>query len=184
MIEGFDRGTDNLGWTFFTLVPQQDVSEARDLAQSCSDLLLVFQCVEVVVQSVDDDIAKCRDLVWGGVEDDHDDYRKDFVVPEEGYGFSEILFCEIAEPIGLVLDRRSEHFRMRQKALGGPGDRGVVGSCGFRSADGFVAGVFEMIEARDHQLDDLRVIACLVRIALVGTQSFELDDSGLPFLLL
>jgi hypothetical protein len=41
-----------------------------------------------------------------------------------------------------------------------------------------------MIEARYHQLGDLRVIACLVRIALVGTQSFELDDSGFPFLLL
>ena len=118
------------------------------------------------------------------MEDHHDDFRKDCVVPEEGYGFSEILFCKIAESIGLVLDRCGEHFRMRQEALKCPGDKGVVGSGGCRSAGGFVAGVFEMIEALDHQLDDLRVIACLVHIALVGTQSFELDDSGLPFLLL
>ena len=118
------------------------------------------------------------------MEDHHDDFCKDWVVPEEGYGFSEILFCEIAESIGLILDRCGEHFRMRQKALGCPGDKGVVGSGGCRSTGGFVAGVFEMIEARNHQLDDIRVIACLVRIALVGPESFELDDSDFSFLLL
>jgi hypothetical protein len=52
------------------------------------------------------------------VEDDYDGFREDFVVSEELDGFSELLFCEVAESIGLVLDRCGEHFRMRQKVLG------------------------------------------------------------------
>ena len=52
------------------------------------------------------------------------------------------------------------------------------------SGVGLVAGVFEMIEARDHQLDDLGVVAGLVRFTLVLSESLELDNSSFSFLLL
>lgn len=57
-IEVFGRA-DSLRWIFFAVALQQDVGEARDLAQGYLDPPFVFESVEVAVESVDENVAKC-----------------------------------------------------------------------------------------------------------------------------
>ena len=176
------------------LPPPQVV--ARDMLHSVFDGGIPSKLLEVVEESLEDNVAELGDLLGSGEEDKRNSLCKG--VTESGVlesvaavavvfvrnHDSEVLRRKVAELVNLVLDCGGEDFRVCDEVRGIRGN-GSVGSAGLISGTGVVARVREVIEVVDHQLDDFWVVVT-VRVALVfeiGRQVLEINDSGVSFLL-
>lgn len=145
--------------------PQQLVAEVRDAVHSILDGVVCLESLEVVEESLEDNLAELRSFLGSGVEDHSNRLGKGIaessvfegiLAPGARDHVLELLCCEFAEPVNLVLDCCGEQLRMRDDSH----------DCirGIRAA---AAVVFERIEVHDHQLDDHRVVTIVVRIAPV-----------------
>ena len=166
--------------------PQQLVAEVRDTVHSILDGVVCLESLEVVEEGLEDNLAELGNFLGSGGEDDGDSLCEGvaessvfegILAPGARDHVLELLCCEFAEPVNLVLDCCGEQFRMRDDS------RDCIRRIGTTAAV-----VFERIEVHDHQLDDHRVVAIVVRIALasgvslVSRQGLDYDVSGLSFL--
>lgn len=95
------------------------------------------------------------------------------MVPMNTGGTPEVASSELTKSGSLVLDRHGKYSGMLNKEGCRIGRRGsVIG----------VAEVGEMVEVLDHQFDNLRIIAGIIRGLRIVSYSLELDDSRFSFL--
>jgi hypothetical protein len=95
------------------------------------------------------------------------------VVPINTGGVPKVDGSELLKSGSLVLDRHGKHSGMLNKEGLGIGRRGRADN---------VAEVVEMVEVFDHQFNDLRIIAGIIRVLRIVSCGLELDDAGFSFL--
>jgi hypothetical protein len=90
------------------------LGEERMIAESVLDLILVFEDAVVVVDCIEDNMAKLENFFGGLIENDGDSFQELVTVPIYVSGVSEALRSKVPEPVNLVLDCNGEHLGMRE----------------------------------------------------------------------
>lgn len=90
---------------------QQAVGEALDAAHDCDHVLVDFQCIEMFVKDILDNLAKIKNIFGSRGVDDRDCQREVLMRPvaESGDGSLELGGSELTEAVGLVFDCHCKH---------------------------------------------------------------------------
>lgn len=160
---------------------QQAVGEPLNAAHDRYHVLIGFQCIEMFVEDILDNLAEIKNIFGSRGVDDRDCRREVLVRPvTAGCDGSLELGCgELAEAVGLVFDGHRKHLGMLDYVAFDIQRRKSNGAC--RRSVGERGAVIEQIEVFDHEFHDLRVVAYIGAVGAI-LHCCKLDNSGLSLL--